>query len=518
LVAIAKAKKEAAQDAEAEREESMRDQLQIENEKKTKPYFIIDKYNRQVPPDREPQYFGAFARVRDSWVPHGPGQMLLDDQVHTDGQYVKGLLWGQGKYVEGNGSVWEGSFYDGQIHGVGFYTENDYTLYPPERRNDSDSDDGEAAARPACLAVDKGDTVATNGGSFSTIGNRLEALMRRGELVCYLLEIEVGVQIELNDAALCVPLGSRATVIKHVKGWKFRCRMQAEANPRERQIDLSTTKNFRVLRELKMAYDLSSFASASNSKVNLKMDETRQYDYVKDTYQLPAIRQISSFPSSMSTFQSSVSSGAAPHGSTSMASGSESTIDPSGSAKAGSRQGKKVSKDEQLEIDKGERAKLFLATRQGIGPNLGIAGSRPTAEMRYLNTAALTAEQRKSSDYTEQMFEARALGIGKTLAADLDEAERARKRAEWTAILNRRREEEKAEKQRMVAEQQAIAVAEASKANAEKRKAAAADEAAAAAVIEASRLEWEQKTAEEEAKNKRRDEERAEAKRKLKSR
>ena len=77
-------------DAEAAREELMRDQMQLEKEKKTKPYFVVDKFHRLVAPEQEPVYFGEYKRTKDAWIPHGSGQILLDDKVHTDGSYVDG--------------------------------------------------------------------------------------------------------------------------------------------------------------------------------------------------------------------------------------------------------------------------------------------------------------------------------------------------------------------------------------------------------------------------------------------
>ena len=389
------------------------------------------------------------------------------------------------------------------MHGVGFYTENDFEKYPPkpDRGSDSESEDVDSDFGRT-LTVDRGDTVITNGGSFNTIGNRLEALMHKGELICYLKEIEIGVQVELNDAALCVPLGSRATIIKHVKGWKFRCRMQAELNPRERQIDFSTVKKFRLLRELKMAYDLSAFSSGRNDEKQICMDQVRTYDYCRDTYHLPPLRQcgLNALVGASSTYNS-----------TAGATSGETTCSES------SRYSRKsLTKEDILEKEKAERAKDFLELSQEKGPNLGIAGSRTTAEMRYLHTKPLKAEERKRSDYREQMFEARALGIGKTLQADMDAEERERKKKEWAAILSRRRQEENEKKKQMVQEQQAIALAEASQKKGEKRKLKEQEDAAAKAVIEAERLEWEKKQAEEELKIKIRNEERAQAK--LKSR
>lgn len=512
LAAIAKANLEAAMDAEAAREELLRDRMDIEKEKKTKPYFVVDKFNRQVPPEQSPVYFGEYKRTKDSWLPHGSGQMLLDDEVHTDGTYVNGLLWGQAKYVERNGSVWEGTFYEGQMHGTGFYTENDFEKYPPPRRRGSeDSDEGSAVLIGRAEALDRGDRIETNGGHFHTIGNRLEALMHRGELVCYLKELEAGVQLQLSDASLCVPLGARATIIKWVKGWKFRVRMQDELNPRERQIDLSTVKKFHVLRELKMAYDLTIFASGRGGGGNIRMDETRSYDYVKDTYQLPIIRQAAVNILSRSRAESSFGA--------STMEDDASSLDSSGTlSRSSSRFGAKkvLSKEEQLEVEKAARAKIFLQQSQQVGPKLGIAGSRPTGEMRYLHTTSLTADQREKSDYSESMFEARTVGIGRTLDADQDAEAREYKKAQWAAVVTRRREEERIKKQQMVQEQQALALAEASQKNAEKRRQRDEEDALARAAVEAERLEWERKQAEELEKMRRRDEERAQAK--LKSR
>lgn len=503
LAAVAKAKRDAELDALAAIEELMRDRMALEKEKRTKPYFVIDKFNRQVPPEQEPVYFGEFKSNKDAWLPHGSGQLLLNDKVHIDGTYMDGMLWGQGKYIERNGSTWEGGFYDGHMHGIGYYTEFDVERYPPPTEG--------SVITHSAPPTDRADMILTNGGRLNTAGCRLEALMAKGELVCYLQELQVGVQVELYDRALGVPLGARATIIKPIKKWKFRCRMQDELNPRERQIDFATTKKFRLLRELKMAYDISAFSFGDNNGTMIKMDETRPYNYVQDTYKLPAIRQAASFAPSLSRFSSLANSSA-----------DEESIIGSASnigtlSRSSSRYTTKApSKEEVLENEKAVRAKKFLDESQAVGPKLGIAGSRPTAEMRFLHTMPLNSNERKKSDYRESMFEALALGIGKTLQEDMDEEELAKKKAEWAAILARRRDEERVKKQQLVQEQQAVALAEASKKHAEKLRLRQEEESAAQELIEAEHMAWERKRAEEEAKVQSRDEERAKAK--LKSR
>lgn len=88
-----------------------------------------------------------------------------------------------------------------------------------------------------------------------------------------------------------------------------------------------------------------------------------------------------------------------------------------------------------------ERANRALATKlsvESIGPTLQIAGSRRGAEMRLLTTVALSPEERYSTNYRENMFEASALGVGAAFERDRAEEEKAKRKAEVGARLKKK--------------------------------------------------------------------------------
>lgn len=141
-----------------------------------------------------------------------------------------------------------GTFYDGHMHGIGVYTDIE-TGVPLEAR----------MIKSELICYLNG-TAANH--SYLVISSLLK---QSCFLYILILELEPGVQVEINDSSLCVPLGSRATILKNTKGqaplklaiyshdflflyffnthnhcgfagWKFRCRFQDELNPRERQV------------------------------------------------------------------------------------------------------------------------------------------------------------------------------------------------------------------------------------------------------------------------------------------
>ena len=78
-----------------------------EKERKTKSYYDIDKFNRRIAPKDQLTYYGEYQNTKGAWVPHGPGQYLVnDEEVQREGTFINGELWGQGRYVHADGSIW----------------------------------------------------------------------------------------------------------------------------------------------------------------------------------------------------------------------------------------------------------------------------------------------------------------------------------------------------------------------------------------------------------------------------
>ncbi len=162
-------------------------------------------------------------------------------------------------------------------------------------------------------------------------------------------------------------------------------------------MDFSYVKRFKLLRHLGKAYDIA-FAGVS-------MDEKRSYDYISDTYQKAGARVLEPTPV------------AAPQLSRLPSTFTKQQIE---AARA----------DAQREAEVRARAITIQANQLSRGPTLGIAGSRRTAEMKYLTTIPLAPGERVTSNYTENMFESRALGIGMAFERDAADAERERRKGE----------------------------------------------------------------------------------------
>ena len=60
-----------------------------------------------MPPEGNPIYFGDYVEAKGAWVPHGQGQMLLNDEVVLEGNFQHGQVVGSNsKYVHSDGSIW----------------------------------------------------------------------------------------------------------------------------------------------------------------------------------------------------------------------------------------------------------------------------------------------------------------------------------------------------------------------------------------------------------------------------
>ena len=84
--------------------------------------------------------------------------------------------------------------------------------------------------------------------------------------------------MEIEDPSL--RLGSnrrpRVTIMSHRKKWSFKCRFHDEVQPRERYVDFSTLKNFKVLHHLPLVYDQTRF--------QIPLEADTRYNYWEDVY------------------------------------------------------------------------------------------------------------------------------------------------------------------------------------------------------------------------------------------
>ena len=91
---------------------------------------------------------------------------------------------------------------------------------------------------------------------------RKEALARDNVVVCLKEELLDGKQIEFDDASLRIVSvygKAKGNIMKHVENWRYLVHMQDELHPRNREIDFSSIKNFRILHHLPQVYDLDRF-------------------------------------------------------------------------------------------------------------------------------------------------------------------------------------------------------------------------------------------------------------------
>ena len=94
-------------------------------EAKTHKYYGINNYYRKIAVDGLPMYFGETERAfpkntsTSAWIPHGYGEFYFDGSVQYEGEFRKGVLFGEGKFNFDDGSSYLGQFYNGNMHGKG---------------------------------------------------------------------------------------------------------------------------------------------------------------------------------------------------------------------------------------------------------------------------------------------------------------------------------------------------------------------------------------------------------------
>jgi len=236
---IQAAKERAAREKEAREEKERLAALEADEEEaakereriwKTKEYFEINKYGRKRQPDDYPMYFGHHVGTHGAWRPEGPGEMYVEGEKVFDGHYVAGLEHGYGENYK-----WKGEFKAGRIDGVG------------------------------------------------KIDGR-ECLVRHNMIVVFKDELLDGHVLEFMDASMRQPNETqrpRATILYHVKKWRYQLRYWDESRPLERSLDLSTLYNrggppFRIVNKRQHIYPLNHFKQ--------DVDSVSGYKFWKDVY------------------------------------------------------------------------------------------------------------------------------------------------------------------------------------------------------------------------------------------
>lgn len=99
-----------------------KERKRIEDERKTKRYFEVDKFDRKIPVKGAPVYFGDMIEKCNAWLPHGHGQFSLNNEIMLKGDFNKGdFVSGEVKWSDG--TLWEGNLLDHKMNGVGFITD-----------------------------------------------------------------------------------------------------------------------------------------------------------------------------------------------------------------------------------------------------------------------------------------------------------------------------------------------------------------------------------------------------------
>jgi hypothetical protein len=168
--------------------------LEAEVKSRTREFFYLNFLRQQKPVKGDPTYIGDIHDVHGAWRPTGEGEFHMNEEIVYKGKFDnKGIMHGTGYYEffrDGQRwTRWEGHFDKGRIHGLGRLI----------------SEDGKVSK---------------------------DALARDNVIVCFKEDLVDGRQVEFHNLKVAVGLDDerpRATIIRHVKGWRYWIRFHDES-------------------------------------------------------------------------------------------------------------------------------------------------------------------------------------------------------------------------------------------------------------------------------------------------
>ena len=271
-----------------------------EIKRKTKPHFQVNRFLRKETTDDGTEYYGqwlgagghyeskAVKMFGDAWIPHGLGEHRTKGRVFMKSYFDKGIPHGIANIHYGNDEVWDVTLKAGDIQGVAKINKPSiraelmqddmevelltYDEMEKKRAEEELQKSLEIRHEPAPTVKNQppGAKVWIQDGSSNT---EHDVIMKNNCIVCRKIDLIQGRQVQIFDFGND---GPKVSIMKHVRGWRYLCRFETEVAPRERGVDFSTLKNFKVLLNAPLVYHTGTFGVLN--------DAPRLYDYWKDTY------------------------------------------------------------------------------------------------------------------------------------------------------------------------------------------------------------------------------------------
>ena len=293
-------KKQDALDAEERAVRKAEEDRIAEIKRKTKPHFQLNRFGRKEATNDDTNYYGewygagghtqskAVELFGDAWIPHGLGEHRTRGKVFIKSYFDRGVPHGNASIHYGNDEVWDVTLKGGDIQGVA-------KINKPSIRSELMDDDQdielltyeEAQKKlaeeekqkilrlhheppPTIKNQPPGAKVWIQDGSSNT---EQDVIVRNNCIICRKTDLVQGRQVQIFDFD---NEGSKVSILKHVRGWRYMCRFETELAPREKGVDFSTLKNFKVLLNAPLIYHTGTFGIIN--------DAPKLYDYWKDTY------------------------------------------------------------------------------------------------------------------------------------------------------------------------------------------------------------------------------------------
>jgi len=279
-------------------------------EAKTHKYYEINQYGRKKNVDGLPMYYGETVRVhpekvKDSaWAPHGFGEFHYDGSIECEGQYVNGKLFGEGKY-NFQESNYFGAFKEGNMHGDGvMVTPKGREIVLMRNNIKICSKDGK------CLIQSYVDVMVCR--SFSNLASNFIELLEGKQIefddpslklysngasnsdTLHFKDNSKGIKSYIKGSpqkaastvastgmevlayqmqSLCPSNGSnkiKGCIMRHIYDWRYLIRFDNEVYPRQREIDLSRIKYFKVLHHMPMVIHLDNYTNRLGGAATLR--------------------------------------------------------------------------------------------------------------------------------------------------------------------------------------------------------------------------------------------------------
>lgn len=237
---------------EYEKEEKIRlaeEKRLADIEAKTHKYYDINQYGRKKAVEGAPLYFGETIRIfpnnlKDSaWIANGYGEFFYDGSVQREGTFIKGKLFGEGKY-NFNESNYFGEFKNDNMYGNGIIVTEKNKDIVLMRNNIIICKKTELIEGKQIEIDDPSIDIWCNKASVSDtiqLKNNSIGVKKYNKIKEIELSTSEYISKPISQLSLLQTNGInkiKATIIKHIYDWRYLIRFHDEIYPKQREVKI----------------------------------------------------------------------------------------------------------------------------------------------------------------------------------------------------------------------------------------------------------------------------------------